>query len=164
MFSRGHLQRIESLLEALDKDLLRDASCYLGGGTAIALRFGGFRESIGVDFLVSSTSGYREIRELVKTSGFDSLAVREIPVVRAPVTDQYGIRAVLEVGGVPIKFEIVLEGRLSFDAPGPGGRDLRHNDVISSRRGGEQTPRELRQVFRHSGFQSRPDRPRHDAA
>lgn len=120
MFSRGHHQRIGSLLEALDKDLLRDASCYFGGGTAIALRFGEFRESMNVDFLDSSTSGYREIRELVKTSGFDALAVREIPVVREPVADQYGIRAVLEVSGVPIKFEIVLEGRFSFDAPGPG--------------------------------------------
>lgn len=67
--------------------------------------------------MVSSASGYRELRERVRSSGFDSLTVHEIAIVREPVADQYGIRAILEVSGAPIKFEIVSEGRISFEAP-----------------------------------------------
>jgi len=32
--------------------------------------------------------------------------------------DQYDIRTMLQSGGVAIKFEIVLEGRIEFDSPG----------------------------------------------
>lgn len=37
--------RIASVLEALDAGLLADSRCYFGGGTAIALRYGEYRES-----------------------------------------------------------------------------------------------------------------------
>ncbi|GAA3146677.1 hypothetical protein GCM10020255_024940 [Rhodococcus baikonurensis] len=110
MFSRDHHNLIETVLESLNSELFRDTSCYFGGGTAIALRFGEFRESIDVDFMVSSAAGYRTLRELIKSSGFKSIMVRQVPLVRDPVTDQYGIRAILDVGGTPIKFEIVSEG------------------------------------------------------
>ncbi|RGP46556.1 hypothetical protein AWH04_04120 [Rhodococcus erythropolis] len=117
MFSRDHHNLIETVLESLNSELFRDTSCYFGGGTAIALRFGEFRESIDVDFLVSSAAGYRTLRELIKSSGFKSIMVRQVPLVRDPVADQYGIRAILDVGGTPIKFEIVSEGRISFEIP-----------------------------------------------
>ncbi|MCT6735255.1 nucleotidyl transferase AbiEii/AbiGii toxin family protein [Rhodococcus qingshengii] len=118
MFSRDHHNLIETVLESLNSELLRDTSCYFGGGTAIALRFGEFRESIDVDFMVSSAAGYRTLRELIKSSGFKSIMVHQVPLVRDPVADQYGIRAILDVGGTPIKFEIVSEGRISFEIPG----------------------------------------------
>ncbi|MDZ7912956.1 MAG: nucleotidyl transferase AbiEii/AbiGii toxin family protein [Rhodococcus sp. (in: high G+C Gram-positive bacteria)] len=118
MFSRDHHNLIKTVLESLNSELLRDTSCYFGGGTAIALRFGEFRESIDVDFMVSSAAGYRTLRELIKSSGFKSIMVRQVPLVRDPVADQYGIRAILDVGGTPIKFEIVSEGRISFEIPG----------------------------------------------
>lgn len=119
MFSREHHNRIRTVLESLDSELFGDTSCYFGGGTAIALRFGEFRESVDLDFMVSSTDGYRRLRELVKSSGFAALLTREIPVVREPVVDQYGIRTLLDVGGTPIKFEIISEGRINFEDPGP---------------------------------------------
>lgn len=121
MFSRDHHNRIGTVLESLNSELLRDASCYFGGGTAIALRFGEFRESVDVDFMVSDTRGYRELRERVKSAGFGALTVRAVAVVRAPIADQYGIRAILDAGGVPIKFEIISEGRINFETP--GGQD-----------------------------------------
>ena len=34
--------------------------------------------------------------------------------------DQYGIRTKISVAGQSIKFEIVLEGRISLDRPGKG--------------------------------------------
>ncbi len=65
MFERAHHRRIATMLGALDGDLLQAHHCYFGGGTAIALRYGEYRESVDVDFLVSDVAGYRELRQLV---------------------------------------------------------------------------------------------------
>ncbi len=118
MFSREHHNLVKTVLESIDSELFRDAGCYFGGGTAIALRFGEFRESVDIDFLISNAAGYRTLRGLIRSSGFDALTERPVRVAREPVTDQYGIRTVLDVDGVGIKFEIVSEGRISFDIPG----------------------------------------------
>lgn len=45
MFDRLHHQHIALLLGSLDADLLLNAQCLFGGGTAMALRFGEYRES-----------------------------------------------------------------------------------------------------------------------
>lgn len=62
LFSRPHHQRIARLLEALNGPLLREHHCLFGGGTAIALKFGEYRESVAVDFLVSGIGNYRGLR------------------------------------------------------------------------------------------------------
>ncbi|MGC4934628.1 nucleotidyl transferase AbiEii/AbiGii toxin family protein [Gordonia sp. DT30] len=138
LFNRDHHNHIKTVLESLNSELFLDARCYLGGGTAIALRFGEFRQSLDLDFMVSSTDGYRELREMVKGPGFESLTVRELPLLREPMVDQYGIRAILEAAGVPIKFEIISEGRISFETPGPddeicGMRTLCLLDMVASK-------------------------------
>ena len=53
MFERPHHQRIAHVLAALDADALRQHACLFGGGTCIALRYGEYRESVDIDFLVS---------------------------------------------------------------------------------------------------------------
>lgn len=65
MFERPHHQRIALVLAALDGARLRSYGCLFGGGTCIALRFGEFRESVNIDFLVSDPAGYRELRQLL---------------------------------------------------------------------------------------------------
>ena len=50
MFERPHHQRIAQVLCALNAPLLRESNCLFGGGTAIALRFGEYRESVDIDF------------------------------------------------------------------------------------------------------------------
>ena len=65
MFERPHHQRIAQVLEALDASLLLKHRCLFGGGTAIALTHGEYRESVDIDFICSSVDGYREIRGLV---------------------------------------------------------------------------------------------------
>ncbi len=122
MFSRERHQQIAALLDALDAGLLRNHHCLFGGGTAIALRFGEFRESVDVDFLVSDQRGYRDLRQkMTGPDGFDSILARghhaEVCLGSELLTDQYGIRARLRVNGLPIKFEIVFEGRLTLEAP-----------------------------------------------
>ena len=63
LFERQHHQRIAHVLQALDGPLLSGQGCLFGGGTAIALRHGEYRESVDMDFLVSYLPGYRALRQ-----------------------------------------------------------------------------------------------------
>lgn len=121
MFERPHHRRIATVLQALDADALRANACLFGGGTAMALRFGEYRESLDLDFLVSEVEGYRQLRQ--RLTGPEGLRAITRPghvlaASRELRADQYGIRTLLQVEGVEIKFEIVLEGRIALDAPG----------------------------------------------
>ena len=123
MFDREHHRRVAHVLEALDAGLLKANACLFGGGTAIALRYGEYRESVDIDFLVSERDGYRALRQrLGGTDGLRAIqrAGRALDQVRDVRADQYGLRTVVRVDGIEIKFEIVLEGRITLDPPGAG--------------------------------------------
>ncbi len=77
MFERPNHQRIAEVLRALDGALLRKNHCWFGGGTALTLRYGEYRESMDIDFLVSDVTGYRTLRQLL--TGLDGISaiVRE---------------------------------------------------------------------------------------
>lgn len=125
MFEREHHRRVATLLEALDADLLAANACLFGGGTAIALRHDEYRESVDIDFLVSNLDGYRSLRHrLTGPQGIHAIARPGIGLeqVREMRADQYGVRTMLQVDGVEIKFEIVLEARIALEAPGPDDR------------------------------------------
>jgi hypothetical protein len=121
VFERLHHRRIASVLSALDGRLLREANCLFGGGTAIALRFGEYRESVDIDFLVSDVASYRSLRQLLTgPAGFAGLLrAGSAPFIEAREcrADQYGIRTSLLVADQPIKFEIVLEARIVLETP-----------------------------------------------
>ena len=125
MFEREHHRRIASVLGALDAAVLEANRCWFGGDTVMALRYGEYRESVDIAFLVSDLAGYRQLRQLL--TGPQGLAALTRPgatleTVRELRADQYGLRTMLRVDGIEIKFEIVLEGRIAFDAPGPDDR------------------------------------------
>lgn len=123
MYNREHHRNIADILGALDTSVLESASCFFGGGTAITLTRGEFRESDDIDFVVSEISGYRELRSLL--SGGNSLA----PITRSPLAlareirgDQYGIRTVVSSSDALIKFEIIHDGRIDLDPVSSGQR------------------------------------------
>ncbi len=122
-FQRSHHQRIARVLSALNGPLLRDNNCLFGGGTAIALRYGEYRESVDIDFLVSDIVSYRALRQLMTgPTGIGAIVNPGIAVVsqtREVRADQYGIRTMVSVDGHPIKFEIILEGRIELASPKP---------------------------------------------
>jgi len=122
LYSRLHHQRIQRILESLNPDLLLRSQCLFGGGTAITLTHGEYRESVDVDLIVSSKDGYRELRGLVNSQGIEALMNRPLPLRREARIDQYGIRCAFDVDGVPIKFEIVFEGRVELQDPLPEDR------------------------------------------
>lgn len=109
------------MLSALDPIPLVSNGCLLGGGTAMALRYGEYRESVNIDFLVSHLEGYRALRQLLTGPGGVQPLVRAGAVLkqaREIRADQYGLRTLLEAEGVQIKFEIVLEARMQLAPPG----------------------------------------------
>ncbi|NRF67602.1 nucleotidyl transferase AbiEii/AbiGii toxin family protein [Aquincola sp. S2] len=125
MFEREHHRRVASVLEALDAGQLEACHCLFGGGTAMALRFGEYRQSVDIDFLVSDREGYRRLRQLL--SAADGIAAiarpgRALIQAREVRADQYGIRTMLRVADADIKFEIVLEGRITLEPPDPDDR------------------------------------------
>lgn len=122
MFERLHHQRIAHVLAALDGDVLRQHGCLFGGGTCIALRYGEYRESVDIDFLVSDAAGYRELRQLLTGAEGLNAVVRRgaqpLSMLREVRADQYGLRTVVQMDGQAIKFEIVREARMALEAPG----------------------------------------------
>jgi hypothetical protein len=124
MFKRQHHQQIAYALRALDGPLLRENNCLFAGGTVMALRFGEYRESVDIDFLVADITGYRNLRQLLTGAKGIAAIVRKgvEPLIqqREIRADQYGIRTVLAVAGQPIKFKIVHEGRIELSPPEAG--------------------------------------------
>jgi len=125
LFERAHHRRIARVLEALDAPLLAASGCLFAGGTAMALRFGEYRESVDIDFLVSDLEGYRALRQ--RLTGSEGIAAITRPgaaltQARELRADQYGLRTLLAVDGVDIKFEIVLEARIELEPPGQEDR------------------------------------------
>ena len=113
------------MLEALDADLLAANACLFGGGTAISLRHGEYRESVDIDFIVSDRGGYRTLRQLL--AGPDGVRAIARPgatldAIRETRADQYGLRTLLRVDGVAIKFELVLEARIVLEPSGTTDR------------------------------------------
>ena len=121
MFEREHHQRIAKVLQALDGERLRSLGCLFGGGTCIALRYGEYRESVAIDFLVSAPDGYRELRQVLTTPlGLDALLREGAPrlqVAREVRADQYGLRTSVLMDGQAIKLEIVREARIALQTP-----------------------------------------------
>jgi hypothetical protein len=117
LFRRQHHNDILRTLRSLNGDLLLDAECYFGGGTAIVLNLDEYRESVDIDFLCASQKGYRKLRQaLWGSSNLVGLQLpeAEIKTLRDVRADQYGIRTLIGVGDATIKFEIVREGRIQL--------------------------------------------------
>lgn len=118
-FRFDYHNRILAVLHSLNADLFREGSAYFGGGTLLALDFGEYRWSKDVDFICPvSASGYRSLRSAIFEGGYEALFsdLSQVQVGRG-TTDQYGIRMVVHVEGVPIKTEIIAEARFELDAP-----------------------------------------------
>lgn len=113
MFERPHHQILDEILSVMDASFLREAKCYFGGGTAISLLLGEYRESVDLDFLCADQNGYRLLRSSVFDHGLAELFPGGIPTLREIRADRDGIRTVLLAPGqVPVKFEIVREARV----------------------------------------------------
>lgn len=118
-FKLEHHNKIIKILESLNAELLNNSFAYFGGGTLLALDFGEYRLSKDIDFICPvATSGYRSVRTIIFESGYEALFrnLAGIQVGRG-TTDQYGIRMIINVEGIPIKTKIIAEARFELDLP-----------------------------------------------
>jgi hypothetical protein len=113
MFERPHHQKIAKLLGSMDAELLAQARCYFGGGTAITLKLGEYRESVDVDFLCSDSDGYRLLRNAITPPTLGAILRSPIRHLRDVRTQRDKISTYLEVEAVPIRVECA--GRTHFD-------------------------------------------------
>ncbi|MCC5611069.1 nucleotidyl transferase AbiEii/AbiGii toxin family protein [Nostoc sp. CHAB 5834] len=119
-FKLDHHNKILTILECLNCEVLRKGSAYFGGGTLLALDFEEYRWSKDVDFLSSvGTEGYRYLRTAIFDNGHEVLFndLSKIQIAGNSTTDQYGIRMLIFVNDVPIKTEIIAETRFQLDPP-----------------------------------------------
>lgn len=114
MFRRPHHQRIQRVLQTLDSAFLEHSQCYFGGGTAIVLALGEYRESVDIGLLCASSEGYRLLRSAVFERGLADLFTSPPRLLRELRADRYGIRAILAVDDTPLKFEIIREDRIAL--------------------------------------------------
>jgi hypothetical protein len=113
-FARARHARVAAALGALNGAFLGDCQCWFGGGTRIVLELGEYRESEDVDFLCASAPGYRALRSAIDDRSLGRITAKPLALLRGVRADRYGIRTVLDVEGAPLKFEIVLEGRIAL--------------------------------------------------
>jgi hypothetical protein len=136
MFKRAHHNRIQILLKALDAGFLNRNGCFFGGGTAIVLALDEYRESVDIDFLCASQEGYRELRNTITNVSLGAIFAQPVELAREVRADRYGIRTFLLADGVPVKFEIVSEGRIDIDGvvdPVTGVPTLSRTDMYAEK-------------------------------
>jgi hypothetical protein len=114
LFRRPHHQRVHKLLQALNAPLLNSIGCFFGGGTAIVLLLGEYRESVDVDLLCASSEGYRTLRNIVSERSLGQLLTEPVELARDVRADRYGIRTFCKIEDTPIKLEIVREDRIQL--------------------------------------------------
>jgi Nucleotidyl transferase AbiEii toxin, Type IV TA system len=123
-FEFEHHNKILTVLQSLDPEVLKRGSAYFGGGTLLALDFEEYRWSKDINFIASAiiasdaSSGYRYLRRVIFDGGYEALFrdLSQIQIGRG-TTDQYGIRMAVSVDGTPIKTEIIAEVRFNPSAP-----------------------------------------------
>ena len=116
MFKLDHHNKVITILNSLRSDFLNQISAFFGGGTLLTLLYGEYRRSKDIDFLCPVGDGYRMLRSEIYDKNYKAIFKNfsDISLPREIKADQYGIRFVVKVEDIPIKFEIVAEARISF--------------------------------------------------
>jgi len=112
-FKREKHQAIVSALHLMDQEFLTSCKCYFGGGTAVVLKYGEYRDSLDIDFICADIDGYRELRSTAVSRGLSAFFSKPVVALRDFKVDQYGIRTFIKHNDLMIKFEIVKEARIS---------------------------------------------------
>ena len=114
MFERPHHRSIEKALRTFNAPLLQELGLFFGGGTAIALALGEYRESVDIDFLCSSPDGFKALRGMLSDS-INPLLNTPLKHIRDIRTDAYKVLTVIEIDDAKIKIELVREARIALE-------------------------------------------------
>ncbi|QLE56431.1 nucleotidyl transferase AbiEii/AbiGii toxin family protein [Nostoc sp. TCL26-01] len=119
MLTRDFHQKIVHVLHQLNANFLLECGAYFGGGTLVSLNHGEYRLSKDIDFLCSTGTGYRLLRQKIAQTQYNSLfkTQNNIKLPTEIKADQYGVRFAIMVDETLIKFEIIMEGRIELGKP-----------------------------------------------
>jgi hypothetical protein len=119
MFERDFHQKILNILNQLKANFLLECGAYFGGGTLISLNNGEYRLSKDINFVCSAGTGYRLLRQKIAENQYNALfkTQNNLDLPGEIKADQYGVRFAIIVDETPIKFEIILEGRIELGEP-----------------------------------------------
>jgi hypothetical protein len=119
MFDREFHQKILRVLNQLNANFLLECGAYFGGGTLVSLNHGEYRLSKDIDFLCSTGTGYRLLRQKIVENQYNALfnTQNNLNLPGEIKADQYGIRFAIIVDETLIKFEIIMEGRIELGEP-----------------------------------------------
>lgn len=95
--------RIAKVLLGLDGQWLDRAHCYLGGGAALMLQMGGYRETRGIDFFCGTRAGFRMLRNAVARPGLGGLLKATAFDVCGVHCSQNKIEVFFAVDGLPVR-------------------------------------------------------------
>jgi hypothetical protein len=118
MFEREFHQKILIVLHQLKANFLLECGAYFGGGTLVSLNHGEYRLSKDIDFLCSTGTGYRLLRQKIAENQYNALfnTQNNLNLPGEIKADQYGVRFAIIVDETLIKFEIIMEGRIELGA------------------------------------------------
>ncbi len=119
MYRLSYHRKIITVLNAVRSDFFSECSAYFGGGTLLALLYDEYRQSKDIDFICPVGDGYRKLRSEIYDKSYKAL-FRDFSSINLPRqirADQYGIRFVVIVKDIQIKFEIIAEARISLEPP-----------------------------------------------
>ena len=104
---------IADFLDTLDARLLEDMECILGGGTAVALLNDEYRVTNDLNFVSCTREGYKKLHETIFGGDFDLLfKAGEAPKrLRDVASNQYGMKAAVELNGAPLALQFARETR-----------------------------------------------------
>lgn len=114
MFKRKTHQHIAELLKDFNAEKLRQSKCFFGGGTAIVLCLGEYRESIDIDFICSSVQGFRLLRNTVNSASLGDLLRQDLKLAREVRMERDKISTFIEASALKIKVEFILEGNVDI--------------------------------------------------
>ena len=119
MFEREFHQKILNILNQVNANFLLECGAYFGGGTLVSLNHGEYRLSKDIDFLCSTGTGYRLLRQKIAENQYNAIfnTQNNFNLPREIKADQYGVRFAIKVDEILIKFEIIMEGRIELGEP-----------------------------------------------
>lgn len=112
MFERERHRRVAEVLQAFDVGRLQDSDCYFGGGTAIVMLLGEYRESVDIDFMCASGEGYRRLRNTVTSTDLGPLLKTPLKYLREVRTNEYKVFTIFDLNDLRVKVEFVYEARV----------------------------------------------------
>lgn len=119
MFKREYHQKILTVLNQLNADLLAECQAYLGGGTLVSFNCGEHRLCRSLTFRCHKGQKYGLLYGIVYESGYHALFTKfdDITLPRDIQFHHHSFQFPVVVTGTPIKLQVMIENQFRLAPP-----------------------------------------------